>query len=76
MYSFHRKEGNLECPPPSPVWQIQHLWEMPGVLRTYHMVCLLPLFKALVDALKAVSEEAGGHEERTIALLISPASSG
>jgi hypothetical protein len=40
------------------------------------MICLLPLFKAWVDALKAVSEEEGGHQERTLALSISPASSG
>jgi hypothetical protein len=35
---------------------------------TYRVVCLLPLLTAWVDALKAVSEEEGGHQERTLAL--------
>jgi len=68
--------GHLECPLASPVWHFHHPWEVPGVVLTYRVVCLLPLFHAWVDACKAMSQEEDGYQERTFALSTSPASSG
>ena len=68
--------GHSRCPLPSPVWHFHPLREVPGVVLTCRVVCLLPLFKAPGDALEAVSEEEGGHQERALALSTSPASSG
>jgi hypothetical protein len=46
-------KGRIERPLPSPVWHFHPHREVPGVVRTCRMVCLLPLLKTPGDALKS-----------------------